>query len=142
MPDTSKLLWNECVQIVDEGKDTSVMVQEGVQMEFQPVYRSGVWSDTGLRRVMEDTHVRIDDLETYLGSRGGGEASGAFYGVSAVFLAGSTSVLWTLFGENVLGFCGEYVQYMRLNSNNLLSLLFHLSDGQFIVLGTETLICF
>jgi hypothetical protein len=132
MPDTSKLLWNECVQIVDEGKDTSVMVQEGVQMEFQPVYRSGVWSDTGLRRVMEDAHVRIDDLETYLGSQGGGEASGAFYGVSAVFLAGSTSVLRTLFGENILG----------LNSNNLLSLLFHLSDGQFIVLGTEALICF
>jgi hypothetical protein len=121
MPDTSKLLWNECVQIVEEGKDISVMVQEGVQMEFQPVYRSGVWSDTGLRRVMEDAHVRIDDLETYLGSQGGGEASGAFYGVSAVFLAGSTSVLWTLFGENILGFCGEYVQYMRLNSNNLLS---------------------
>ncbi|CAK9220497.1 unnamed protein product [Sphagnum troendelagicum] len=54
---------------------------EGFQMEFQPVYRSGVWSDTGLRRVMEDAHVRIDDLETYLGSQGGGEASGAFYGV-------------------------------------------------------------
>jgi hypothetical protein len=102
--------------IVEEGKDTSVMVQEGVQMEFQPVYRSGVWSDTGLRRVMEDAHVRIDDLETYLGSQGGGEASGAFYGVSAVFLAGSTSVLWTLLGENILGFCGEYVQYMRLNT--------------------------
>jgi hypothetical protein len=104
MPDTSKLLWDECVQIVEEGKDTSVMVQEGVQMEFQPVYRSGVWSDTGLRRVMEDAHVRIDDLETYLGSQGGGEASGAFYGVSAVFLAGSTSVLWTLLGENIWAF--------------------------------------
>lgn len=36
-------------------------------VEFKPVIRSGVCFDVGKRRVMEDEHVRIDDLVDYLG---------------------------------------------------------------------------
>ncbi|CAN5957978.1 unnamed protein product, partial [Sphagnum jensenii] len=52
-----------------------------VRSSFRPVYRSGVWSDTGRRTAMEDAHVCIDNLQTHLGSEDGGEAPGAFYGV-------------------------------------------------------------
>jgi hypothetical protein len=72
--------------VVLEGQDTAtVNGKEGVNFEFQPVYRSGVWSDTGRRTAMEDAHVCIDNLQTHLGSEDGGEAPGAFYGVSDIF---------------------------------------------------------
>jgi hypothetical protein len=72
-------------QIAREEHDAAINGREVVKVEFQPVYRSGVWSDTGRRPVMEDAHVRIDDLETHLGPEGDHEASGAFYGVSNAF---------------------------------------------------------
>jgi protein phosphatase 2C family protein 2/3 len=67
--------------VAHEERDAAINGREVVKVEFQPVYRSGVWSDTGRRPVMEDAHVRIDDLETHLGPEGDCEASGAFYGV-------------------------------------------------------------
>ncbi|CAM6050951.1 unnamed protein product [Sphagnum compactum] len=71
-----------CGTVVLEGQDTAtVNGKEGVNFEFRPVYRSGVWSDTGRRTAMEDAHVCIDNLQTHLGSEDGGEAPGAFYGV-------------------------------------------------------------
>jgi hypothetical protein len=69
-------------EVVQEDQDAVLNGKGGVKLEFQPVYRSGVWYDTGGRSVMEDAHVRIDDLETHLSSEGGVETSGAFYGVS------------------------------------------------------------
>jgi hypothetical protein len=74
-------IW-KCLQVVWEDQDAGLNGKGGVKLEFQPVYRSGVWSDTGGRSVMEDAHIRIDDLETHLSSKGGVETSGAFYGVS------------------------------------------------------------
>jgi hypothetical protein len=79
--DTNKLLYGVFFQIACEEHDAAINGREVVKVEFQPVYRSGVWSDTGRRPVMEDAHVRIDDLETHLGPEGDREAAGAFYGV-------------------------------------------------------------
>jgi hypothetical protein len=78
-------LYGVFFQIAREEHDAAINGREVVKVEFQPVYRSGVWSDTGRRPVMEDAHVRIDDLETHLGPEGDREAAGAFYGVSNAF---------------------------------------------------------
>lgn len=54
-------------------------VAENWGKDYLPEYRSGGYSDRGIRRTMEDAHVCIDDLEEQLGTRG------AFYGVSDFF---------------------------------------------------------
>lgn len=46
----------------------SSVLNTGARVEFSPVIRSGVCFDVGFRRVMEDEHVRIDDLVDHLGS--------------------------------------------------------------------------
>eukprot|EP00250_Pteridium_aquilinum_P003596 c13904_g1_i2 orf=308-1483(-) len=50
-------------------------------VEFNPVIRSGVCFDVGLRRAMEDEHVRIDDLVDYLGSLAMEKGPNSCYGV-------------------------------------------------------------
>jgi protein phosphatase 2C family protein 2/3 len=49
---------------------------EGVNSTFQPVFRSGSWSDKGPKQSMEDEFICVDDLTEYIGS-----STGAFYGV-------------------------------------------------------------
>lgn len=46
----------------------SSVLSTGARVEFNPVIRSGVCFDVGFRRVMEDEHVRIDNLVDHLGS--------------------------------------------------------------------------
>ena len=53
--------------------------------EFKPMIRSGVCSDQGIRQAMEDEHVCIDDLSSYLcGSALLGQGPKSCYGVSIV----------------------------------------------------------
>ena len=53
--------------------------------EFRPMIRSGVCSDQGSRLAMEDEHVCIDDLSSYLcGSALLGQGPKSCYGVSIV----------------------------------------------------------
>ncbi|XP_010426702.1 PREDICTED: probable protein phosphatase 2C 47 [Camelina sativa] len=49
---------------------------EGVNSTFQPVFRSGSWSDKGPKQSMEDEFICVDDLTEHIGS-----STGAFYGV-------------------------------------------------------------
>ncbi|MCO5574917.1 hypothetical protein L7F22_028712 [Adiantum nelumboides] len=49
--------------------------------DFNLVVRSGVYFDVGPRRVMEDEHVRIDDLVDYLGSLSMKKGLTSCYGV-------------------------------------------------------------
>ncbi|KAF3528152.1 hypothetical protein DY000_02039368 [Brassica cretica] len=51
---------------------------EGDNTTFQPVFRSGSWSDKGPKRSMEDEFICVDDLTDHIGSS---SSTGAFYGV-------------------------------------------------------------
>ncbi|KAJ0797239.1 putative protein-serine/threonine phosphatase [Helianthus annuus] len=53
-------------------------VPESVDPQGFPSIRSGSYADIGIRRSMEDEHIRIDDLSAYLGSL---PNPSAFYGV-------------------------------------------------------------
>lgn len=69
--------------MVDE-EDPKVEDESGLaSSQFWPLVRSGWWTDIGSRRLMEDAHVCIDDLDEHFGSFSGGEGSCAFYGVSS-----------------------------------------------------------
>ncbi|KAK3224202.1 hypothetical protein Dsin_011227 [Dipteronia sinensis] len=48
---------------------------------FQPVYRSGNYSEKGPKQYMEDEFICIDDLHGHLGSDSDLHSPGAFYGV-------------------------------------------------------------
>lgn len=48
---------------------------EGRNHVFVPQYRSGGWTDRGIRQTLEDALICVDDLHEQLHSRG------AFYGV-------------------------------------------------------------
>lgn len=65
---------NDCSQEGDER--FGAKSPEGVNSTFQPVFRSGSWSDKGPKRSMEDEFICVDDLTEYIGS-----STGAFYGV-------------------------------------------------------------
>lgn len=52
---------------------------------FEPIIRSGEWSDIGGRRYMEDTHVCISDLAKNYGYNLIEETI-SFYGVTFYFL--------------------------------------------------------
>ncbi|XP_065859830.1 probable protein phosphatase 2C 49 [Euphorbia lathyris] len=54
---------------------------EPAVLQFVPSIRSGSFADIGPRRYMEDEHIRIDDLSTYLGSLFKFPKPSAFYGV-------------------------------------------------------------
>ena len=56
-------------------------VPDSVDVKVFPSIRSGSYADIGPRRSMEDEHVRIDDLSTYLGSL---PKPAAFYGVCLI----------------------------------------------------------
>lgn len=60
------------------GPDDSL---ESAVIQFIPSIRSGSFADTGPRRFMEDEHIRIDDLSSYLGSLFSCPTPSAFYGV-------------------------------------------------------------
>ncbi|CAG7865216.1 hypothetical protein BRARA_I03483 [Brassica rapa] len=49
---------------------------EGQNSTWEPVFRSGSWSDKGPKRSMEDEFICVDDLKDHIGS-----STGAFYGV-------------------------------------------------------------
>ncbi|XP_013592085.1 PREDICTED: probable protein phosphatase 2C 47 [Brassica oleracea var. oleracea] len=51
---------------------------EGDNTTFQPVFRSGSWSDKGPKRSMEDEFICVDDLTEHIESS---SSTGAFYGV-------------------------------------------------------------
>uniref|UniRef100_A0A251RZF1 protein-serine/threonine phosphatase n=1 Tax=Helianthus annuus TaxID=4232 RepID=A0A251RZF1_HELAN len=53
-------------------------VPKSVDPQGFPSIRSGSYADIGIRRSMEDEHIRIDDLSAYLGSL---PNPSAFYGV-------------------------------------------------------------
>lgn len=50
------------------------LAPEGRNHSYVPLYRSGGWSDRGIRQTLEDALICIDDLNDQLQSRG------AFYG--------------------------------------------------------------
>ncbi|KAI9098952.1 hypothetical protein K1719_024719 [Acacia pycnantha] len=50
-------------------------------IQFVPSIRSGSFADIGLRRYMEDEHIRIDDLSSHMGSLYTFPEPSAFYGV-------------------------------------------------------------
>lgn len=50
-------------------------------LEFLPTLRSGSFVDIGTRKDMEDEHIRIDDLSSFLGSLFQFPSPTAFYGV-------------------------------------------------------------
>ncbi|KAF9591687.1 hypothetical protein IFM89_005559 [Coptis chinensis] len=50
-------------------------------LQFVPTIRSGSYADIGPRRYMEDEHIRIDDLSSYLGSICSCPTPSAFFGV-------------------------------------------------------------
>ncbi|KAJ8899016.1 hypothetical protein K2173_008839 [Erythroxylum novogranatense] len=54
---------------------------ESTILQFVPSIRSGSFADIGPRRYMEDEHIRIDDLSSYLGSLFKFPKPSAFYGV-------------------------------------------------------------
>jgi hypothetical protein len=59
-----------------------------INEEFNPIIRSGVCSDQGIRRAMEDDHICIDDLSSHLGGLvlpGTGPKS--CYGVSLIIIS-------------------------------------------------------
>ncbi|KAI3800884.1 hypothetical protein L1987_28983 [Smallanthus sonchifolius] len=71
------------VMMEDIGNDVvthldKVPVPESDDLQGFPSIRSGSYADIGARRYMEDEHIRIDDLSTYLGSL---PSPSAFYGV-------------------------------------------------------------
>ena len=55
---------------------------------FQPVYRSGSYSEKGPKQYMEDEFICIDDLHGHLGSDSNLPSPGAFYGVYTNLLFG------------------------------------------------------
>ncbi|CAM8959433.1 unnamed protein product [Rhodiola kirilowii] len=62
-------------------KSRGVITDESLKAKYVPTIRSGSFSDIGPRRCMEDEHVRIDDLTTYLGPVFTFPKPSAFYGV-------------------------------------------------------------
>lgn len=58
-----------------------VVAFESAEMQFVPCIRSGSFADIGPRRYMEDEHIRMDDLSSYLGSLLQFPTPSAFYGV-------------------------------------------------------------
>ncbi|XVF62386.1 hypothetical protein PTKIN_Ptkin09bG0003600 [Pterospermum kingtungense] len=56
-------------------------VVESSAVKFVPRIRSGSYADIGLRRSMEDEHLRIDDLSSHLGSIFKPSIPSAFYAV-------------------------------------------------------------
>ncbi|KAJ4844787.1 hypothetical protein Tsubulata_003501 [Turnera subulata] len=66
------------VKSVEKVADAAI---ESAILQFVPSLRSGSFADIGPRRYMEDEHIRIDDLSTYLGSPFQFPAPSAFYGV-------------------------------------------------------------
>lgn len=68
---------------------------QGVNSTFQPVFRSGSWSDKGPKQSMEDEFICVDDLTEHIGS-----STGAFYGVYIRSLSSNISKTFA-FSENV-----------------------------------------
>ncbi|KAH9617238.1 hypothetical protein KSS87_012519 [Heliosperma pusillum] len=62
-------------------ENTTVAPDENLNLVFQPVLRSGEWSDIGGRNYMEDTHVCIADLAQNYGHKQDNEEVVSFYGV-------------------------------------------------------------
>lgn len=50
--------------------------------EFEPVYRSGSYSEKGPKQFMEDEYICIDDLREHLGKDF--HSNGAYYGVCSL----------------------------------------------------------
>ncbi|XP_002974967.2 probable protein phosphatase 2C 27 [Selaginella moellendorffii] len=65
---TVRLAMSEVVEETSDQKEEEIAI-------FVPMIRSGEWTDIGGRGLMEDAHVRVDDLRPM------GDAPGAFYGV-------------------------------------------------------------
>lgn len=73
---------------VSNSPDTTIL-------QFVPSIRSGSFADIGLRRFMEDEHIRIDDLSAHQGSLVRFPKPCAFYGVIA---NSGTCYIWSLEG--------------------------------------------
>ncbi|KAJ1693680.1 hypothetical protein LUZ63_010378 [Rhynchospora breviuscula] len=65
---------------LDFGK-VSLMSPTEPQTGYMPVFRSGSWSERGIKSYMEDEHVCIDNLVQHLSAPPSFPAPGAFYGV-------------------------------------------------------------
>ncbi|XP_074281209.1 putative protein phosphatase 2C 27 [Silene latifolia] len=62
-------------------ENTTVAPDANINSGFQPILRSGEWSDIGGRNYMEDTHVCIADLAQNYGHKQDNEEAVSFYGV-------------------------------------------------------------
>lgn len=66
------------MNITQEGEERfGLKSPEGQNSTWEPVFRSGSWSDKGPKRSMEDEFICVDDLKDHIGS-----STGAFYGVT------------------------------------------------------------
>lgn len=66
------------MKMVQEGEERfGLKSPEGQNSTWEPVFRSGSWSDKGPKRSMEDEFICVDDLKEHIGS-----SPGAFYGVT------------------------------------------------------------